>query len=170
MIQQYLTFKVEDTQYAINVFKIQEVLEYEEPQQIPCSSELLSGIIRSRDTNIAIMNIRKKFGLNPKIPGSETRNIVLEVVDSESGVINLYGITVDEVFEVIELDDSKLEPLPKQKNFSGGEFVSSVFSQNGIYTLVLDVSKIFSEEDFNTTPTEQVEPKPAKRKTTRRTK
>lgn len=153
MIQQYLTFKVENTRYAINVFKIQEVLEYEEPQQIPCSSPLLTGIIRSRDTNIAIMDIRKKFGLGPKIPGTETRTIVLEVVDQDSGVINLYGIVADEVFEVIDLDDSYLEPLPSKKNFSGAQFVSSVFTQNDIYTLVLDVSKIFSEEELSTTAT-----------------
>lgn len=153
MIQQYLTFKVENTRYAINVFKIQEVLEYEEPQQIPCSSPLLTGIIRSRDTNIAIMDLRKKFGLGPKIPGTETRTIVLEVVDQDSGVINLYGIVADEVFEVIDLDDSYLEPLPSKKNFSGAQFVSSVFTQNDIYTLVLDVSKIFSEEELSTTAT-----------------
>lgn len=153
MIQQYLTFKVEKTRYAINVFKIQEVLEYEEPQQIPCSSPLLTGIIRSRDTNIAIMDLRKKFGLGPKIPGTETRTIVLEVVDQDSGVINLYGIVADEVFEVIDLDDSYLEPLPSKKNFSGAQFVSSVFTQNDIYTLVLDVAKIFSEEELSTTAT-----------------
>lgn len=153
MIQQYLTFKVENTRYAINVFKIQEVLEYEEPQQIPCSSPLLTGIIRSRDTNIAIMDLRKKFGLGPKIPGTETRTIVLEVVDQDSGVINLYGIVADEVFEVIDLDDSYLEPLPSKKNFSGAQFVSSVFTQNDIYTLVLDVAKIFSEEELSTTAT-----------------
>lgn len=153
MIQQYLTFKVENTRYAINVFKIQEVLEYEEPQQIPCSSPLLTGIIRSRDTNIAIMDIRKKFGLGSKIPGTETRTIVLEVVDQDSGVINLYGIVADEVFEVIDLDDSYLEPLPSKKNFSGAQFVSSVFTQNDVYTLVLDVAKIFSEEELSTTAT-----------------
>lgn len=151
MIQQYLTFTVENTRYAINVFKIQEVLEYEEPQHIPCSSPLLIGIIRSRDTNIAIMDIRKKFGLSPKITGSETRTIVLEVEDPESGVINLYGIVADQVFEVIELDSSNLETLPKAKNFSGAEFVSSVFTKNDVYTLVLDVNKIFSEEEMSTT-------------------
>lgn len=154
MIQQYLTFTVENTHYAINVFKIQEVLEYEEPQQIPCSSPLLIGIIRSRDTNIAIMDIRKKFGLPSKIPGSETRTIVLEVTDSESGVISLYGIIADSVLEVIELEDSKLEPLPKAKNFSGSEFVSSVFTKNDVYTLVLDVNKIFSEQERSAEPEE----------------
>lgn len=163
MIQQYLTFTVEDTHYAINVFKIQEVLEYEEPQHIPCSSPLLIGIIRSRDTNIAIMDIRKKFGLSPKIPGSETRTIVLEVDDPESGVINLYGIVSDSVQAVIDVDDTNLEPIPKNKNFSGAEFVSSVFTRHDHYTFVLDVNKIFTEQEMSTK-------QESKAKTSRRTK
>lgn len=158
MIQQYLTFTVENTRYAINVFKIQEVLEYQEPQHIPCSSPLLIGIIRSRDTNIAIMDLRKKFGLSPNDPGPETRTIVLEVDDPESGVINLYGIVADQVYEVIELDSSKLESLPKVKNFSGAEFVSSVFVNNDVYTLILDVNKIFSQEEMATASTQKPEP------------
>ena len=158
MIQQYLTFTVENTRYAINVFKIQEVLEYQEPQHIPCSSPLLIGIIRSRDTNIAIMDLRKKFGLSPNDPGPETRTIVLEVDDPESGVINLYGIVADQVYEVIELDSSKLESLPKAKNFSGAEFVSSVFVNNDVYTLILDVNKIFSQEEMATASTQKPEP------------
>lgn len=150
MIQQYLTFTIENTHYAINVFKIQEVLEYEEPQKIPCSSPLLIGIIRSRDTNIAIMDIRKKFGLSPKIPGTETRTIVLEIDDQENGVINLYGIVADSVCQVIELDDSNLEPLPKTKDLAGGPFVTSVFTLNNEYTFVLDVNKIFNEKELLT--------------------
>lgn len=149
MIQQYLTFTIEDTQYAVNVFQIQEVLEYEEPQKIPCSTPLLLGIIRSRDTNIAIMDLRKKFGLPPRICDKLTRTIVLEVVDQNQGVITLYGIIADKVLEVIELDDSKLESVPKNKNFSGGEFVSAVVSQNDNYLLVLDVNKIFSEKELS---------------------
>ena len=77
MIQQYLTFTIDDTQYAINVFQIQEVLEFEEPQKIPCSSPLLLGIIRSRNSNIAIMDLRQKFGLPNRITDKMTRIIIL---------------------------------------------------------------------------------------------
>lgn len=147
MIQQYLTFKIEDSQYAINVFKIQEVLEYEEPQVIPCSSPLLIGLIRSRESNIAIMDVRKKFSLSPIQPNRDTRIIILEIIDQDSGVINLYGIIADSVLEVIELDDSKLEKVPKTKTIHGAEFVSSVFTKNDTFNLVLDVDKLFTQEE-----------------------
>ena len=150
MIQQYLSFTIEDTQYAINVFRIQEVLEYEEPVKIPCSSPLLMGIIRSRDTNIAIMDIRSRFGLEKKPVDNETRIIVLEITDQEHGVINLFGITADSVQEVLDIDDSVLEPLVKSKKFCGAEFVSDIVSQNQNYLLILDVNKLFSEKDITT--------------------
>ncbi|MBP5588257.1 MAG: purine-binding chemotaxis protein CheW [Treponema sp.] len=148
MIQQYLTFKIEDTQYAINVFSIQEVLEYEEPVKIPCSSPLLTGLIRSRDQNIAVMDIRQRFGLSPKSSGIETRIIVLEITDQEHGVVNLFGIVADEVLEVIDVDDTLLEPLAKSKKFFGAEFVSDVIRQDDSYILVLDTKKLFAERDI----------------------
>lgn len=148
MIKQYLTFKIDDTQYAIDVFQIQEVLEYAEPQPIPCSSPLLMGIIRSRDSNIAIMDIRKRFGLGIRRIDNMTRTIVLEIPDPEEGVINLFGIIADEVLEVIEIDDENLDVIPKTKDMQGSDFVSSVLSVNDIYLLVLDTAKIFSNEDM----------------------
>jgi len=149
MIQQYLSFTIEDTQYAINVFHIQEVLEYEEPVKIPCSSSLLKGVIRSRDTNIAIMDIRSRFGLEEKDINNENRIIVLEITDQEHGVINLFGIIADSVQEVLDIDDANLEPLVKSKKFCGAEFVSDLVMQNNNYLLILDVNKLFSEKDIS---------------------
>ncbi|MBQ0003450.1 MAG: chemotaxis protein CheW [Treponema sp.] len=150
MIKQYLTFLIDDTQYAIDVFQIQEVLEYEEPQPIPCSSPMLLGIIRSRDSNIAIMDLRKRFGLKPRINDKMTRTIVLEIPDPEEGVINLFGIIADSVLEVIEIDDENLDVLPTSKNIKGSKFVTSVLSLNDRYLLILDTAKIFSNEDLDT--------------------
>lgn len=150
MIKQYLTFLLDDTQYAIDVFQIQEVLEFEEPQPIPCSSPLLMGIIRSRDTNIAVMDIRKRFGLGPRRIDNKTRTIVLEIPDPEQGVINLFGIIADDVMEVIEIEDENLDILPKSKNMKGSDFVSSVLSINDNYMLILDTAKIFSNDDIDT--------------------
>lgn len=149
MIQQYLTFTLDNTTYAINVFQIQEVLEYEEPQVIPCSSPLLLGIIRSRNSNIAIIDIRKKFGLAPHFVDSLTRTVVLEITDQEQGVINLFGLIADKVLEVVEFDDSLCEKLPRNSNYSGAEFVTSVVSVNSNYVLILDVNKLFSEKELN---------------------
>ena len=148
MIKQYLTFLIDDTQYAIDVFQIQEVLEYEEPQHIPCSSPLLLGIIRSRDSNIAIMDLRKRFGLAHRQIDKMTRTIVLEVPDPEQGVINLFGIIADTVLEVIDIDDDNLDVLPKTNNIQGSEFVSSVLSINDTYLLILDIKKLFSNDDL----------------------
>lgn len=149
MIKQYLTFLIDDTQYAIDVFQIQEVLEYEEPQPIPCSSPLLLGIIRSRDSNIAIMDLRKRFGLGPKQADKLTRTIVLEIPDPEQGVINLFGIIADNVLEVIDIDDENLDILPATKDIKSSEFVTSVLSINNNYLLVLDTVKIFSYDDLD---------------------
>lgn len=149
MILQYLTLEIDNTVYAIDVFHIQEVLEYEEPLTIPCSSPLLKGIIRSRDTNIPVLNLRKKFNLEDHIPNKLTRTIVIEINDKKSNLTNLYGLICDKVIEVIEVDEKFLESVPKSKNFAGSDFISSIISIDENYILVLDVDKVFSEEEIS---------------------
>lgn len=149
MIQQYLTFEINDTMYAVNVFQIQEVLEYQQPQPIPCSSPLLLGIIRSRNTNIAIMDLRQKFDLPNRITDKLTKIIVLEITNSEDGTINLYGIIADKVKEVIEVDDKNLDAMPQANKFAGSEFVTATIPLDNNYTLLLNVNKIFSDQELS---------------------
>lgn len=149
MIRQYLTFTLNDSLYAVNVFQIQEVLEYKEPQKIPCSSDLLLGIIKSRSTNISVIDIRKKFGLESLTPQEQSRIIVLEITDYDDGIVRLYGIVVDSVLEVIDFDEEKLEPLAKKEAGGAGKFVEGVSPNKDGYTLFLDVNKIFSVQELD---------------------
>lgn len=149
MTCQYLTFKLNETLYAISVFQIQEVLEYEKPQSIPCSSPLLMGVIRSRNSNIAVIDIPQKFDLETVAPTDQSRIIVLEILDKEEGVINLFGIIADNVVEVLELESEQLEPLPKSEVVAGSKFVTSLYSHDDTYTLILDVNKIFSDKEIS---------------------
>ena len=149
MIQQYLIFTLDETQYAVNVFQIQEVLEFETPQTIPCSSPLMLGIVRSRNTNISIIDLRKKFNLQKKTPDALTRIVVLEVTDYEDGVINLYGIVADSVLEVVEFDDEKIESLPNNQMKGANKFVQGVTEKDGSYVLFIDVNKVFSQNEIN---------------------
>lgn len=149
MTQQYLIFTLDDSRYAVNVFQIQEVLEYQKPQPIPCTSDLLLGIIRSRNTNISVIDLRKKFSLPAKEPDSQSRIIVIEVTDYDDGVINFYGIIADEVLEVLEIDDADKEQIAKNGNDEGTKFVTDVLSKDNAYTLFIDVNKIFSQDEIN---------------------
>ena len=79
MSNEFLTFEIEDVQYAIPVTKVIEVLEYTKILKVPCAADYIEGIINSRGQGISVINLRKKFGLAAKPFDKNTKIIVLEI-------------------------------------------------------------------------------------------
>ena len=48
MAKQFLTFRLDNNQYAVEVHKVQEVLEYKHITKIPCAANYVEGLISSR--------------------------------------------------------------------------------------------------------------------------
>lgn len=146
---QYLTFNIANTCYAVNVFRVQEVLPYEKPQKLPCPDPLIAGIIRSRNTNISVINMRKKFGLELKEADLDTHIIVFEVHDDEKGCMTLFGGIVDSVKEVIPLDETDSEAPPELGTSIASRFISGVGVKDGQFIIILNPDTIFSFEELS---------------------
>ena len=72
-MENYLTFTVKDNSYAINVSSVLEVLNLSTPTSIPCALPYIEGLIYSRDQGITVLNLRKRFKLEPHEPESPER-------------------------------------------------------------------------------------------------
>lgn len=150
MTTQLLTFTLDNTLYAFKVFKVQEVLVYATPVKVPCSSPYVEGLINSRDTGIAVLNLRKKFDLPVTEPNADTRIIVVEIkrpTESDPNHICTFGAITDFVQEVLEVEDSEIEPAPKFGNNISSEFISGITKKDDQFIIILDEEKIFNEED-----------------------
>ena len=145
MSNEFLTFTIEDVQYAIPVSKVIEVLEYTKIMKVPCSADYIEGIINSRGQGISVVNLRKKFGLAPKEVDKNTKIIVLEI-KSEDEIIN-FGAITDDVQEVLELSIECMEKTPELGNSIAKRFVCGIAKKDGSFIIILDVDKIFSNDE-----------------------
>ncbi|MCR4626914.1 MAG: chemotaxis protein CheW [Treponema sp.] len=145
MSNEFLTFTIEEVQYAIPVSKVIEVLEYTTVIKIPCSADYIEGIIKSRGQGISVVNLRKKFGLKPKEIDKNTKIIVLEI-QNENGTIN-FGAITDDVQEVVELNIECMEKTPELGNSVAKRFVSGIARKEEGFIIILDVDKIFSPDE-----------------------
>ena len=57
-----LSFRLGRETYGIEIFKIQEVLHFQEITVIPNAPEFVEGVIELRDRVIPIVDLRVKFG------------------------------------------------------------------------------------------------------------
>ena len=109
-ILQWVTFKLDNETYGINVMRVQEVLRYTEIAPVPGAPSYVLGIINLRGNVVTVIDTRQRFGLVPTEVNDNTRIVIIE---ADKQVV---GILVDSVAEVVYLRQSEVETAPNVGN------------------------------------------------------
>lgn len=131
---QVVVFELNGQLYAIPVLKVKEITRMLKITRVPNSEFYVEGITNLRGSLISVINLAKRLGLQEKGYDDNTRVIVLETGENESGII------VDSVKEVSTVDAEEVESL---KN-TGQEtkFLNGVIKRGDNIWLLLDVNEI----------------------------
>jgi len=145
-LAQYLTFKLEDEIFAIDVYQVREVLDMEKITKVPQSPDYMRGVINVRGSVVPIVDLRIKFGLPETQTTQDTRIVVMEIeIDDDIAVI---GSIADSVNEVMELSSSQIEAPPKIGKRWRSEVIKGVGKRDDKFILILDVNLVFSTDEI----------------------
>ncbi|SFM39842.1 CheW protein [Ectothiorhodospira mobilis] len=139
---QYVTFRLAEETYAINVMQVQEVLRVSEIAPVPGAPHYVLGIINLRGNVVTVIDARRRMGLSDKEPDDASRVVIIEV----SGQV--IGILVDSVAEVIELAAKEVDPAPNVGNDESSKYIQGVASRDGELTIVVDLNKLLTDEEW----------------------
>lgn len=145
-VDTFLSFKLSEEVFAINVSQVLNILEMSTITRIPKSPEYLKGVINLRGTVLPVVDLRIKFGLPEKQATVDTSIIVLSV-DLEGEAV-LVGIQVDAVREVLELKNSDIAPTPSIGTKYNSGFIKGMWRMNDKFIMILDIEKVFSTEEI----------------------
>jgi purine-binding chemotaxis protein CheW len=138
---QYITFKIGDELFAINVFQVREVLDLTPVTKVPTAPPYLRGVVNVRGKAIPVVDLRCKFGLPPAPDTVNTRIVVLELeLDGEMCIV---GGQADSVHEVIELEANEIDPPPRIASRWKTEIVRGMARRGEDFIIVLDVGAVF---------------------------
>ena len=142
---QYLTFTLEDEQYAVSVLKVREVLEYTRITKIPKTADYMKGVINLRGAGVPVIDLRRKFGMAEAVDGKGSSIIVMEVESDGSRIV--LGALADAVQEVIELEPSQIESAPRFGTRLAVDFILGMGKKDDKFIIILDIDKIFNAEE-----------------------
>ncbi len=144
--QQYLTFKLDAEEFAIEILQVREVLDFPSITKVPRTPDFMRGVINLRGSVVPVIDLRMKFGMDKAEQTVDTCVIIVEVaVDGESMVI---GALADSVQEVINLDASQIEPAPKLGTRLNTDFIKGMGKRDERFTILLDIEKVFSGDEL----------------------
>uniref|UniRef100_A0A486XVD0 Positive regulator of CheA protein activity (CheW) n=1 Tax=Rheinheimera sp. BAL341 TaxID=1708203 RepID=A0A486XVD0_9GAMM len=142
IVLQWVTFKLQDETYGINVMQVQEVLRYTEIAPVPGSPDYVLGIINLRGNVVTVIDTRSRFGLEP---ADVTDNSRIVIIEAERQVI---GILVDSVAEVVYLKQSEVDTAPNVGTDESARFIQGVSNREGELLILVDLNKLLSDEEW----------------------
>src|SRR5437868_12005217 len=103
---EFLTFRLGEEEYGIDILKVQEIRSYEQPTRIANAPAFIKGVVNLRGVIVPIVDLRLKLGCESNY-NSFTVVIVLNVKG------RVVGAVVDSVSDVLELPSEAVRPVPE---------------------------------------------------------
>ena len=145
--RQYLTFKLAEEVFALEVTNVREILEFIPITKVPRTPDFMTGVINLRGSVVPVTDMRLKFGMSETEKTVNTCIIVVEVnIDGEKALL---GALVDSVQEVFELEAQQIEPPPRLGLGMKTEFIEGMGKRDNQFVIILDIDRVFSMEELD---------------------
>jgi len=144
---QYLTFKLDEEIFALDIAKVREVLDYTTITKVPRTPEFMRGVINLRGSVVPVVDMRLKFGMTKTDKTVNTCIIIVEITLVGETVV--LGALADAVHEVIELEPEQIEPAPKIGTRLKTDFIRGMGRRNDAFIILLDIDKVFSSDELS---------------------
>jgi purine-binding chemotaxis protein CheW len=141
-VLQWVTFRLANETYGINVMQVQEVLRYTEIAPVPGAPSYVLGIINLRGNVVTVIDTCQRFGLPPIEITDNTRIVIIETRHQ------VIGILVDSVAEVVYLRKSEIETTPNVGNDESAKFIQGVCHRDGELLILVDLDKLLGDEEW----------------------
>ncbi|HEY3346312.1 MAG TPA: chemotaxis protein CheW [Nitrospirota bacterium] len=138
----YLTFHLADEEFALDIAKVREVLDYTTVTKVPNMPNYLRGVINLRGNVVPVIDLRMKLGMTSTINTINTCIVIVEVKMGEA-VLHL-GALADSVQEVLDLDLKQVEPPPNIGMMVDSEFIQGMGKMGDRFLIILDIDKVIS--------------------------
>ena len=140
--REYLTFRLDQEEYGIDILKVQEIRGHEQPTRIANAPAFIKGVVNLRGTIVPIVDMRLKFNCAQADYNSFTVVIILNLRD------RVVGIVVDSVSDVMGLSAENIRSAPDVESAIDNGCILGLGSVGERMLILLDIEKLMSNADM----------------------
>jgi purine-binding chemotaxis protein CheW len=141
---QQLTFNLAGEEYGVDILAVREIRGWSRVTRIPQTPDYLLGVLNLRGAIVPIMDLRLRFGLERESYGDNTVMIIVAVDE------RLFGIVVDAVSDVVDIDPAAIKPVPDMGAVVDTRYLRGLATHVERMVMLLDVEKLMRPEDVET--------------------
>ncbi len=140
LANEFLTFRLGQEEYGIEILKVQEIRGYDAITQIANAPEFIKGVINLRGIIVPIVDMRIKFYLNDVQYDQFTVVIILNVAG------RVMGMVVDGVSDVITLQKEHMRPAPGLNSVIEAEYIMGLGTIDERMLILIDIEQLMSSD------------------------
>lgn len=138
--EQYLTFRLGDEEYGVDILRVEEIKGWEGASRIPNAPEHVRGVMNVRGSIVPVIDLRLRFGL-PAREYDRFTVVVMVRVESE-GRSRVVGLVVDALAEVYALPAESIRPAPDLGESVKTDFIRGLASVEERMVVLLEVDRL----------------------------
>ena len=136
-----LTFELQGERFAVEVANVHEVIDPLPLTVVPNADPFAPGLINARGAVVPVLDVQYRLGLARKEQTADTRFVVLETEDGEDRT--KFAIIADSVHEVIEIEESRIQPAPELGMKWEPEYIRGIAQKDNGLLIFLNKETIF---------------------------
>jgi purine-binding chemotaxis protein CheW len=140
---EFLTFRLGNEEYGIDILKVQEIRSYEPPTRIANAPSFLKGVVNLRGVIVPILDLRIKLGCDT----AEMNHFTVVIVLNMGG--RVVGAVVDAVSDVIQLAPESVQPAPDMSAVVDMRFIQGIAKIGERMLIVMDIESLLNGQDLS---------------------
>jgi purine-binding chemotaxis protein CheW len=156
-MSQYSTFRLGDRLFGLDLMMIREINRNLDITPVPHAVVHIRGLINLRGQIVTILDLGVRLGLSRQGVGDESHNIILKTSGELAAMHrdgqpllttsnDLVGFLVDAIGDVVEANETTIEPPSANVSEAEGRFLSGVLKTDAGLLVLLDINEVLHGE------------------------
>jgi purine-binding chemotaxis protein CheW len=137
---EYISFAVGDEQYGVNIMAVREIKDWSAITQLPNQPAYMRGVLNLRGVIVPIIDLRCRFGHGPT-DATPMHVIIVIQIDGET-----VGLLADRVLDIIAVDPSQIQPIPKVSHDARTGFLSGLVAVEKTMIALIDLKSLLTSQ------------------------
>lgn len=137
-MKQVIIFNNCEQNFALELEKIERIIEYSKPKKLPETAEYILGMIQYNEKVLPIIDLNRRLYSVPGETGNHSKIIVILWKGAHLGLV------VDEILGIKTVEDSAYEEASIGEESISSEYIKGFLKIGEDIIIVMDTDKLFS--------------------------
>ena len=139
---EYLTFRLGQEEYGIDILRVQEIRSYEQPTRLAHAPDFIKGVIDLRGVIVPIVDLRLKL----HCAQAEYTDFTVVIILNVRGTV--MGVVVDAVADVVALTREAIKPAPQFQSQLDAAFVTGIARMGDRMLIMMDIESLLDSAEM----------------------